>query len=67
MTVAALEITDMSKRFGGLTATKNVSLKVMPGERRLLIGPNGAGKTTLFNQIAGDFLPDSGAIKLFGK
>ncbi len=67
MTVPALEIENMSKRFGGLTATRNVSLKVMPGERRLLIGPNGAGKTTLFNQIAGDFLPDSGAIRLFGR
>jgi len=39
----------------------------MPGERRLLIGPNGAGKTTLFNQIAGDFRPSAGSIKLFGE
>jgi branched-chain amino acid transport system ATP-binding protein len=64
--IPALEIDNISKRFGGLVATRNVSLRVMPGERRLLIGPNGAGKTTLFNQIAGDFLPDSGAIRLFG-
>ena len=63
----ALEVDDISKRFGGLAATRNVTLRVKPGERRLLIGPNGAGKTTLFNQIAGDFLPDSGAIKLFGQ
>ncbi|MDR3525255.1 MAG: ABC transporter ATP-binding protein [Acetobacteraceae bacterium] len=63
----ALEVDDISKRFGGLAATRNVTLRVKPGERRLLIGPNGAGKTTLFNQIAGDFLPDSGAIRLFGQ
>jgi branched-chain amino acid transport system ATP-binding protein len=67
MTTPALEITDLQKRFGGLHATRDVSLRIMPGERRLLIGPNGAGKTTLFNQIAGDFLPDSGEIRLFGQ
>ena len=37
----ALEVTRLSKRFGGLPATKDVSLTVMPGERRLIIGPNG--------------------------
>jgi branched-chain amino acid transport system ATP-binding protein len=66
MTEAALDITDLNKRFGGLPATKNVSLKVMPGERRLIIGPNGAGKTTLFNLITGDLTSDSGSVKLFG-
>ena len=66
MSVPALEITGLAKRFGGLVATRNVDLRIMPGERRLLIGPNGAGKTTLFNQIAGDFFPDQGSIKLFG-
>jgi branched-chain amino acid transport system ATP-binding protein len=66
MTTPALEITNLQKRFGGLHATRDVSLRIMPGERRLLIGPNGAGKTTLFNQIAGDFFPDAGEIKLFG-
>ena len=67
MSVPALQISHLAKRFGGLSATRDVSLTVMPGERRLLIGPNGAGKTTLFNQIAGDFLPDSGSIELFGQ
>ncbi|WP_406854224.1 ABC transporter ATP-binding protein [Alsobacter sp. KACC 23698] len=62
----ALEIIDLRKFFGGLPATQDVNMRVMPGERRLIIGPNGAGKTTLFNQIAGDFLPSSGTIRLFG-
>jgi branched-chain amino acid transport system ATP-binding protein len=67
MSIPALHISNLSKRFGGIAATRNVSLTVMPGERRLLIGPNGAGKTTLFNQIAGDFRPSAGSIKLFGE
>ena len=66
MTVPALEVTGLNKRFGGLPATQNVALKVMPGERRLIIGPNGAGKTTLFNLVTGDLTADSGSVKLFG-
>ena len=67
MTTPALEVIDLNKRFGGLPATKNVALCVMPGERRLIIGPNGAGKTTLFNLVTGDLSPDSGSVKLFGQ
>src|SRR3954462_7396953 len=67
MTQAALQIAGLNKRFGGLPAIQNVSLEVMPGERRLIIGPNGAGKTTLFNLITGDLPPDAGSIKLFGQ
>ncbi len=63
----ALEIGGLRKAFGGLPATDNVSLAVVPGERRLIIGPNGAGKTTLFNLITGDLPPDSGSIRLFGE
>ena len=63
----ALQIDDLCKSFGGLPATNHVTLSILPGERRLIIGPNGAGKTTLFNQIAGDFLPDSGKVRLFGR
>ena len=66
MTEAALEIAGLNKRFGGLPATRNVSLKVAPGERRLIIGPNGAGKTTLFNLVTGDLTSDGGSVKLFG-
>jgi branched-chain amino acid transport system ATP-binding protein len=67
MTTPALELEGLSKRFGGLPATRDVSLKVMPGERRLIIGPNGAGKTTLFNLITGDLVPDGGSARLFGR
>jgi branched-chain amino acid transport system ATP-binding protein len=63
----ALEVLGLNKRFGGLPATKEVSLTVMPGERRLIIGPNGAGKTTLFNLVTGDLSPDTGSVKLFGQ
>ena len=62
----ALEITGLRKTFGGVAATRDVSLRVMPGERRLLIGPNGAGKTTLFNLITGDLQADAGSVRLFG-
>jgi branched-chain amino acid transport system ATP-binding protein len=63
----ALEVTGLRKSFGGVAVTQDVSLTVMPGERRLIIGPNGAGKTTLFNQISGEILPDAGSIKVFGQ
>ena len=63
----ALEVIGLNKRFGGLPATREVSLTVMPGERRLIIGPNGAGKTTLFNLVTGDLSPDTGSVKLFGQ
>ena len=63
----ALAVAHLHKRFGGLPATKDVSLTVMPGERRLIIGPNGAGKTTLFNLITGDLSADAGSVRLFGE
>jgi len=63
----ALEIRGLSKSFGGLPATNDVSFAVEMGERRLIIGPNGAGKTTLFNLITGDLRADAGSIRLFGE
>lgn len=62
-----LQVSKLTKSFGGLRVTKGIDLSVNPGERHLLIGPNGAGKTTLFNLIAGDLLSDSGTITLAGK
>ncbi len=63
----ALEISGLSKSFGGLPAADGVSLAIEMGERRLIIGPNGAGKTTLFNLITGDLRADAGSIRLFGE
>jgi branched-chain amino acid transport system ATP-binding protein len=65
--MTALVIAGLSKSFGGLRVTRDVSLAVAPGERRLIIGPNGAGKTTLFNLITGELAADRGTIKLFGR
>jgi branched-chain amino acid transport system ATP-binding protein len=63
--MSALTVRGLSKAFGGLRVTRNVSLAVEPGERRLIIGPNGAGKTTLFNLITGELHQDDGSIHLF--
>ncbi|MEM2319546.1 MAG: ABC transporter ATP-binding protein, partial [Candidatus Bathyarchaeia archaeon] len=62
-----LEGFNITKRFGGLVALKNVNFYVDEGEIVGLIGPNGAGKTTLFNIISGTFQPTSGIIKFEGK
>ncbi|HKX10229.1 MAG TPA: ABC transporter ATP-binding protein [Stellaceae bacterium] len=65
--MTALEIRALSKSFGGLRVSADVSLAVEAGERRLIIGPNGAGKTTLFNLIAGELRPDRGSVHLLGR
>jgi len=62
-----LEVDNVTKRFGGLIALKDISLYVEKGEIVGLIGPNGAGKTTLFNVIAGTYKPEEGSIKFEGK
>jgi branched-chain amino acid transport system ATP-binding protein len=64
--IPALEISGLRKRFGGLPAVQDATMRVMPGERRLIIGPNGAGKTTLFNLVTGDLRADAGSVRLFG-
>ena len=64
--MAALKVSRLSKRFGGVDAVVDVSLGIEAGERRVLIGPNGAGKTTLFHCIAGTQLASSGTVSLFG-
>lgn len=65
--VTILKVSNLTKRFGGLTAVNDVSLHVNEGEIVGLIGANGAGKTTLFNMIAGEFSPTSGEINYMGK
>lgn len=62
-----LELNNVSRRFGALTALNNISLSVDVGELRAVIGPNGAGKTTLFNLISGFFPPSDGQIIFEGK
>ncbi|HSK42105.1 MAG TPA: ABC transporter ATP-binding protein [Arenibaculum sp.] len=57
----------LTKRFGGLTATDQVSLEVAEGELHALIGPNGAGKTTLVGQLSGELRPDEGRILFDGR
>src|SRR5207245_11581145 len=62
----SLELTDLTKRFGGLVAVDNVSLNIKRGEVFALIGPNGAGKTTLFNNVTGLVQPTSGSVVFDG-
>jgi branched-chain amino acid transport system ATP-binding protein len=65
--MALLEVDGVSKRFGGVAANTDISFGVAEGEILGLIGPNGAGKTSLFNSIAGEVVPDTGAIRLGGR
>lgn len=64
---AFLELSGVTKRFGGLVAVNDVSLTVEEGQIYSLIGPNGAGKTTLFNLISAVFRPTSGTILFQGQ
>ena len=64
---AFLELSGVTKRFGGLVAVSDVGLTVEQGQIYSLIGPNGAGKTTLFNLISAVFRPTSGSILFEGK
>ena len=60
---AILQVRDLTKRFGGLTAVAGLSFEVREGEILGVIGPNGAGKSTTFNLIAGMVAPDAGEIR----
>jgi ABC transport system ATP-binding/permease protein len=58
------ELTDVNKSFGDRTVVRNLSARIMRGDRIGLIGPNGAGKSTLIRLILGTLEPDSGTVKL---
>ncbi len=62
-----LEVTDLSKRFGGLAAVSNVTTTIEKGKINAIIGPNGAGKTTFFNLISGVYPATSGRIVFDGQ
>ncbi|WP_019790574.1 ATP-binding cassette domain-containing protein, partial [Streptococcus sobrinus] len=64
--MALLEVKNLTKNFGGLTAVGDVSMELNKGELVGLIGPNGAGKTTLFNLLTGVYVPTEGTITLDG-
>ncbi len=64
--MALLEVKDLTKNFGGLTAVGDVTMELHEGELVGLIGPNGAGKTTLFNLLTGVYEPSEGTITLAG-
>ncbi len=61
-----LQVSHLTKRFRGLTATDDASFDFMAGELHALIGPNGAGKTTLINLLSGELKPDAGRIVFDG-
>ena len=63
VTDALLRIEGLSKRFGGIVASDQISLAVPGGELHAIIGPNGAGKTTLLGQLGGEIRPDAGRIE----
>jgi len=64
---AVLEVSEISKRFGGIAAVDDVSFEVREGEILGIIGPNGSGKSTLFNCILGQLRPTSGEVRLDGR
>ena len=64
---SVIRLRGLTRRFGGVTAVRDVDLDVAHGERRAVLGPNGAGKTTLFNLVAGDHRPSEGSVELFGR
>ncbi|HGJ3036979.1 TPA: ABC transporter ATP-binding protein [Streptococcus pneumoniae] len=65
--MALLEVKQLTKHFGGLTAVGDVTLELNEGELVGLIGPNGAGKTTLFNLLTGVYEPSEGTVTLDGR
>ncbi len=63
----ALDLSDLSKTFGGVVAVAGITLHVPRRQRLAVIGPNGAGKTTLFHLISGEIPATSGSVRLFGQ
>ena len=66
MSPSAVEVRNLTKRFGGFTAVDGISFDIGRGEILGLLGPNGAGKTTTFQMMLGLVTPSSGSIRMFG-
>ncbi len=64
---ALLQVSGLTKRFGGLTAVREAGFTVHAGEVMGLLGPNGSGKTTMMNLISGNLKPDAGSVRLAGE
>ena len=64
--MSLLSVSGITKRFGGITANRDISFEVAPGELVGIIGPNGSGKSTLFEIISGFYHPDAGEVRLDG-
>jgi branched-chain amino acid transport system permease protein len=62
-----LEVRDLSKRFGGIAACRELNLELQRGKIAALVGPNGAGKTTVFNLLTGALRADAGSVRLHGE
>jgi branched-chain amino acid transport system ATP-binding protein len=67
MSAPVLQVTDLRKSFGGITAVDGVSFEVREGEILGIIGPNGSGKSTLFNCVLGQLTPTGGDVRIDGK
>ena len=67
MSELLLQVTGLTKRFGGLLASDGIDFDVRAGETHAVIGPNGAGKTTFIGQLAGNLLPDEGRVVFAGE
>lgn len=67
MARVVLEVHDVTKRFGGLVAVRDMAFDVYHNEVLGIIGPNGSGKSTMINMISGSFAPSNGSIRLNGQ
>jgi ABC-2 type transport system ATP-binding protein len=65
--MTAIEVRDVTKRYGGRAALRGVSLRVADGETVAVLGPNGAGKTTLMKMLDGNFGPTRGQVRVLGR